>query len=125
MIEEATMRGRPSLGTVVARAGGVLRAPAAAPPLEKVALGTNCVAQAEHGGFYQAGADGTYRRYGLDVTGLQGGPNTNNRMLLPVGRIDAFMSANTLQSFDAIENNIPTVAVAALFQKDPQVLMAH
>jgi NitT/TauT family transport system substrate-binding protein len=125
MIEEATMRRRLLLGAVLAVAGGLLTAPVVAQPLEKVAFGTNWVAQAEHGGFYQAVADGTYRRYGLDVTVLQGGPNTNNRMLLPVGRIDAFMSANTLQSFDAIENNIPTVAVAALFQKDPQVLMAH
>lgn len=123
------MRRRQLLGAVLAIAGGLLTAPLGAhlvaQPLEKVAFGTNWVAQAEHGGFYQAVADGTYRRYGLDVTILQGGPNTNNRMLLPVGRIDAFMSANTLQSFDAIENNIPTVAVAAMFQKDPQVLMAH
>jgi NitT/TauT family transport system substrate-binding protein len=42
-----------------------------------------------------------------------------------VGRIDGFMSANTLQSFDAVENNIPTLAVATMFQKEPQVLMAH
>src|SRR5215475_1452668 len=125
MIEEATMRRRLLLGAVFALAGGLLSAPAVAQPLEKVAFGTNWVAQAEHGGFYQAVADGTYRRYGLDVTILQGGPNTNSRMLLPVGRIDFFMSANTLQSFDAVENNIPTVAVAAMFQKDPQVLIAH
>src|SRR5215475_15150204 len=98
---------------------------AQAQQLDKVRFGTNWVAEAEHGGFYQAVADGTYRRYGLDVAILQGGPNINNRMLLPVGRIDAFMSANTLQSFDALENNIPTVAVAAMFQKDPQVLIAH
>jgi NitT/TauT family transport system substrate-binding protein len=49
----------------------------------------------------------------------------NNRLLLPVGRIDMFMSANTLQSFDAVENNVPTLAVAAMFQKEPQVLIAH
>ena len=35
------------------------------------------------------------------------------------------MSANTLQSFDAVANNIPIVTVAASFQKDPQVLIAH
>jgi NitT/TauT family transport system substrate-binding protein len=83
------------------------------------------VAQAEHGGFYQALADGTYRRHGLDVTIVPGGPNVNNRILLPVGRIDFFMSANSLQSFDAVEQNVPTIAVAASFQKDPQVLLAH
>ena len=83
------------------------------------------MAEAEHGGFYQAVADGTYTKYGLDVTIVPGGPNVNNRILLPVGKLDFFMSANTLQSFDAVAKNIPTVAVAASFQKDPQVLIAH
>ena len=92
---------------------------------DKVTFGTNWVAQAEHGGFYQALADGTYKKYGLDVTILPGGPNINNRILLPVGKIDFFMSANSLQSFDAVENKIPTLAVAAIFQKEPQVLLAH
>jgi NitT/TauT family transport system substrate-binding protein len=100
-------------------------APAQAQQLDKVRFGTNWVAEAEHGGFYQALADGTYRKYGLDVTIVPGGPNVNNRILLPVGKLDFFMSANTLQSFDAVANNIPTVAVAASFQKDPQVFVAH
>ncbi|HET7383781.1 MAG TPA: ABC transporter substrate-binding protein, partial [Pseudolabrys sp.] len=93
--------------------------------LDKVRFGTNWVAEAEHGGFYQAVADGTYKKYGLDVTIVPGGPNVNNRILLPVGKLDFFMSANSLQSFDAIEQNIPTIAVAASFQKDPQVFVAH
>jgi len=93
--------------------------------LDKVSFGTNWVAEAEHGGFYQALADGTYRQYGLDVTIVPGGPQVNNRILLPVGKIDFFMSANTLQSFDAVEQNVPTLVVAAMFQKDPQVLIAH
>jgi NitT/TauT family transport system substrate-binding protein len=99
--------------------------PAFAQPLDKVRFGTNWVAEAEHGGFYQALADGTYRKYGLDVTIVPGGPNVNNRILLPVGKLDFFMSANSLQSFDAVAHDIPTVAVAASFQKDPQVLLAH
>jgi NitT/TauT family transport system substrate-binding protein len=98
---------------------------ASAQTLEKVSFATNWVAEAEHGGFYQALADGTYRKYGLDVTIVPGGPQVNNRLLLPVGRIDFYMSANTLQSFDAVEQNVPTVAVASMFQKDPQVLIAH
>src|SRR5512135_1884562 len=93
--------------------------------LDKVRFGTNWVAEAEHGGFYQALADGTYRKYGLDVTIVPGGPSVNNRILLPVGKIDFFLSANTLQAFDAVEQNVPTVEVAAMFQKDPQVLIAH
>ena len=107
-------------------AASLFYAPAAAQQkLDKVSFGTNWVAEAEHGGHYQALVDGTYRRYGLDVTIVPGGPNVNNRLLLPVGKLDFFMSANTLQSFDAVARNIPTLAVAAMFQKDPQVLIAH
>ena len=100
-------------------------APAPGQGLDKVSFGTNWVAEAEHGGFYQAVADGTYKQYGLDVTIVPGGPNINNRMLLVAGKIDFFMSANTLQSFDAAANNVPVVAVAAIFQKDPQVFVTH
>jgi NitT/TauT family transport system substrate-binding protein len=100
-------------------------ASASAQALDKVSFGTNWLAEAEHGGFYQALADGTYRHYGLDVTIVPGGPNVNNRILLPVGTLDFYMSANSLQSFDAVAQNIPTLAVAAIFQKDPQVLLAH
>jgi NitT/TauT family transport system substrate-binding protein len=103
----------------------VAATPAGAQTLDKVTFGTNWVAEAEHGGFYQALADGTYRKYGLDVTIVPGGPNVNNRILLPAGKLDFFMSANSLQAFDAAEQNIPTVSVAAIFQKDPQVLLAH
>jgi len=104
---------------------GVLAASAHAQALDKVSFGTNWLAEAEHGGHYQALVDGTYRKYGLDVTIVPGGPQVNNRILLPVGKLDFFMAANTLQNFDAVEQNIPTFAVAAMFQKEPQVLMAH
>jgi NitT/TauT family transport system substrate-binding protein len=117
-----------SMTLVVAQASAQQPGKGGAPQpqkLDKVSFGTNWVAQAEHGGFYQALADGTYQQYGLDVTIVPGGPQVNNRILLPVGKIDFFMSANTLQSFDAVEQNVPTVVVAAMFQKDPQVLIAH
>ena len=55
---------------------------------DAVRFATNWQAQAAHGGFYQAIADGTYQRYGLKVTLIQGGPQVNNRPLLPAGRID-------------------------------------
>ena len=97
---------------------------AQAQPLERVVFGTNWVAEAEHGGFYQALADGTYKKYGLEVIIVPGGPNVNNRTQLLAGKLDFFMSANSLQSFDAVANNIPTVVVAAAFQKDPQVFVA-
>jgi NitT/TauT family transport system substrate-binding protein len=100
-------------------------APARAETLDKVTFGTNWVAEAEHGGFFQAVADGTYKKYGLDVTIVPGGPNENNRMLLIAGKIDFFMAANTLMSFDAVANNVPVVTIAAVFQKDPQVILTQ
>ena len=92
---------------------------------DKVTFATNWKAQAAHGGFYQALADGTYRRMGLEVTIQPGGPQVNNRPLLPAGRIDFLMTGNLLHSFDNVKNGVPTVVVAAMFQKDPQALMAH
>ncbi len=94
-------------------------------PPDKISFGTNWVAEAEHGGFFQALADGTYKKYGLDVTIVPGGPNDNNRMLLIAGKLDFFMAANTLMSFDAVANKVPVVTVAAIFQKDPQVFLTH
>ncbi|MCC5978965.1 MAG: ABC transporter substrate-binding protein [Salinarimonas sp.] len=98
---------------------------AAAQDLESVRFGTNWVAQAEHGGYYQAVVDGTYAECGLDVEIVPGGPQANNRMLLPVGRIDFYMGGNLIQAFSAIQEDIPTLVVAASFQKDPQILMSH
>lgn len=97
----------------------------AAQAQDKVTFATNWKAQAAHGGFYQAVADGTYKKYGLDVTIQPGGPQVNNRPLLPAGRIDFLMTGNLLHSFDNVKNKVPTVVVAAMFQKDPQAFMAH
>jgi NitT/TauT family transport system substrate-binding protein len=92
---------------------------------DKVIFATNWKAQAAHGGFYQAVADGTYKRYGLDVEIRPGGPQVNNRPLLPAGKIDFLMTGNLLHSFDNVKNSVPVVVVAAMFQKDPQALFAH
>ncbi len=92
---------------------------------DKVTFGTNWLAEAEHGGYYQAVVDGTYAKYGLDVTILPGGPQANNRMLLVTGRIDFYMGGNMIQAFEAVEQNVPTLVVAADFQKDPQIFMSH
>jgi NitT/TauT family transport system substrate-binding protein len=97
----------------------------AAQAQQAVTFATNWKAQAAHGGFYQAVADGTYKKYGLDVTIRQGGPQVNNRPLLPAKRIDFLMTGNLLHSFDNVKNGVPVVVVAAIFQKDPQALMAH
>ena len=92
---------------------------------DKVTFGTNWLAQGGHGGFYQALADGTYAKYGLEVTIEQGGPQVNNRPMLAAGKLDFLMAGNLLLSFDNVRNGIPTVVVASYFEKDPQVMLAH
>ncbi len=93
--------------------------------LDKISFATNWRAQAEHGGFYQALVDGTYARYGLDVTIAQGGPQLNARLLLAAGRVDFAMGANTIQMFESVQQNVPVVTVASLFQIDPVIFMSH
>ena len=99
-------------------------APAMAQDLVKLSYGTNWLAEAEHGGFYQAVADGTYKKYGLDVTIVQGGPQAPNEALLISGKLDLYMGGQ-FSMFDNIKQGIPVVNVAAMFQKDPQILMSH
>ncbi|MCX7646729.1 MAG: ABC transporter substrate-binding protein [Rhodobacteraceae bacterium] len=91
---------------------------------EAVTFGTNWVAQAEHGGYYQAMVDGTYAACGLDVTIVPGGPQVNNRAQLLAGKIDFYMGG-PMGVMSAVQEGIPMVAVAADFQKDPQILMTH
>ena len=93
--------------------------------LDKVTFGTNWLADPEAGGYYQAAVDGTYAKYGLDVTVLQGGPQSNGGMLLLAGKIEFFMGGDMIGDFLSVEQNIPTIAVAADFQKDPQIFMSH
>ena len=99
--------------------------PAVAQDLTPVTFGANWVAQAEHGGFYQAQEEGHYAECGLDVTILPGGPQVNNRAQLLAGKIDFFMGGDLLYLFNAAEQGIPFVAVAAIMQKHPQVIVAH
>ncbi len=108
-------------GALALLAGGT----AGAAANEKVVFGTNWLAQAEHGGFYQAMLDGTYSACGLDVSIMQGGPQVSGRPLLLAGKIDFYMGGNMLQAFDAVQQDIPLRVVAATFQKDPQVMMSH
>lgn len=92
--------------------------------LEKITFSTDWLAEAEHGGFYQAVAEGTYRKYGLDVTLKAGGPQVNGLQLLAAGQLDIVM-ADALQVMAAVEQNVPLTAIAATFQKNPTVIIAH
>lgn len=98
--------------------------PVATDELQSISFGTNWYAQAEHGGFYQAVAAGIYQEHGLDVTIKMGGPQVNGTQLLMGKAVDFFMGY-TSDAIKAIEEGIPKVTVAAMFQKDPQILIAH
>jgi len=92
---------------------------------DKVTFGTNWKAQAEHGGFYQAVATGLYRKAGLDVTIRMGGPQVNHPQLLAAGVIDFNIGSSSFGALNYVQGAIPMVTVAAIFQKDPQVLISH
>src|SRR5947207_10498095 len=103
-------------------AGVALLRPAAA---ETVNFGTDWKAEAEHGGFYQAIATGIYQRHGLEVNLRPGGPQVNHAQLLAAGVLDFNIASNSFVPLNFARENIPMVAVAAIFQKDPSVLIAH
>ena len=102
---------------------GLLASPAHAQ--DQVTFGTNWKAQAEHGGFYQAVATGIYEKHGLEVEIRPGGPQVNHSQLLAAGKIDFNMGGNMFGAFNYVQNEVPMVVVAAIFQKDPQILMVH
>jgi NitT/TauT family transport system substrate-binding protein len=104
---------------------GLVAVSGSAHALDKVTFATNWLADPEAGGYYQALVDGTYAKYGLDVTILPGGPQSNGGLLLLSGKIEFFMGGDMLGDFWAVEANLPTIVVAADFQKDPQVFMSH
>src|SRR5882757_4782028 len=91
---------------------------------DKLSFSTDWLAEAEHGGFYQAVAEGTYKKYGLDVELKSGGPQVNGLQLLAAGQLDIVM-ADALQVMAAVEQQVPVTAIAATFQKNPAVIIAH
>jgi NitT/TauT family transport system substrate-binding protein len=109
----------------LAAASGLAVAALPAHALDKVTFGTDWKAEAEHGGFYQAIAAGIYRKHGLEVSLRQGGPQVNQAQLLAAGRLDFNIASNSFIPLNYEKQKIPMVAVAALFQKDPAVLIAH
>ena len=114
----------PVLARLAAVIALVCAAPAFAQDLAKMVFLTNWYAQAEHGGFYQAVAEGTYRKQGLDVEVKMGGPQVNVVQLLVGGQADLVMGYD-LQTIKLIEQGLPVVTVGATFQKDPAALIAH
>ncbi len=91
---------------------------------DKIVFGSNWYAQSEHGGFYQALAEGTYKRHGLDVEIRMGGPQVNVAQLLLAGQYDLAMG-DDLQTYKAVEQGLPLVTLATTFQQSPTVLVSH
>ena len=91
---------------------------------DKIVFVTNWYAQAEHGGFYQAVAEGIYQRHGLEVTIKMGGPQVNVYQLLLAGQAD-FAMGYDIATLNAVEQGLPLVTVAATFQADPAAMIAH
>ena len=111
---------------VVLSACSPAKAPApAANGLTPIKFATDWHAQAEHGGFYEALANGEYKKRGLDVTIVAGGPAVNVPQLLATGAIDLGMGSNSFIALNLANENVPVKAVMATMQSDPQVLIAH
>jgi len=95
------------------------------PARTRIVFVTDWKAQAEHGGFYQALATGLYAAHGLDVSIMQGGPAVNVPQLLAGGAADFGMGSNAFVALNLAREGTGIKAVMAVFQKDPQVLIAH
>jgi len=90
---------------------------------DAVSFGLDWVAEAEYGGYYQALATGLYAKHGLRVTIRQGGPQVNQMQLMMAGRLDFNLGGG--RAIEFVQQNLPFLAIAAMFQKDPSVLIAH
>ncbi|ATQ43817.1 ABC transporter substrate-binding protein [Caulobacter mirabilis] len=93
--------------------------------LTEIRFATDWRAQGEQGGFYQALATGEYEKRGLKVTIIQGGPGVNVPQLVSSGAVQMGMGSNSFITLNLAREKAPVKAVAAFFQKDPQVLIAH
>ena len=100
-------------------------APAAAAPLTRIRFVTDWKAQAEHGGFYEALAEGLYKKAGLDVVIIEGGPAVNVPQMLAGGAADLGIGSDCFIALNLVKQHAPIKAVMAVFQKNPQVLITH
>ena len=104
-------------------AAAMLACPAAA--ATHVTFVTDWKAQAEHGGFYEAVAEGLYAKAGLDVAIMEGGPSVNVPQILAGDAADFGVGSNGFIPLNMVREGVKVKAVMAIFQKDPQVLITH
>jgi NitT/TauT family transport system substrate-binding protein len=120
---------RAAIGFVAGGAAVTLASPplltrVTAQGLDKLSYQTNWRAQAEHGGFYYAVANGIYKKHGIEADIRMGGPQQNPSQLLLGGRVDMIMS-NSFEAINYVRESLPFMCIASIFQKDPQVIISH
>src|SRR5438105_6154772 len=93
--------------------------------LTRIVFVTDWKAQAEHGGFYEALAEGLYAKHGLSVVIREGGATVNVGQLLAGKAADFGIASNNFIPMNMRQAGGAFKAVMAVFQKDPQVLITH
>lgn len=82
-------------------------------------------ARADHGGFYQAIANGYYANRNLNVQIIQGNSAEDVSRHLASGSAELGLAQDSFAALRLVAEDAPVKAVAAFFQKDPRVLIAH
>jgi len=91
---------------------------------DKVVLQLGWAAEPEFGGFFEALQTGLYGNHGIDLDLRLGNPQSNTTQLLLAGRAD-FIVAPSSDALNAAREGLPVVVVAAIFQRDPRVIISH
>ncbi|MEQ8448152.1 MAG: ABC transporter substrate-binding protein [Nitratireductor sp.] len=115
------------IGAVFCALGGMVPAVpamAAEGELEKAVLYIGWRAEAEFGGFFHALATGLYEKHGLDVEIQLGNPQSSPAPQLIAGKVN-FTVGSSGTALNAAREGAPITAVAAVFQKDPRIMVGH
>ena len=91
---------------------------------QKVTLALNWLPEAEHGGFYAALLNGDYKKEGLDVEILPGGPDSPVIQRVATGRVD-FGISNADRILLGRAQQAPVVGVFAPLQHSPRCIVVH
>src|SRR6185312_14286666 len=90
------------------------QAASAPAPLTKIRFVTDWKAQAEHGGFYEALALGLYKKAGLDVQIIEGGPTVNVPQMLAGGAADFGIGSDAFIAMNLVKQRAGIKAVMAI-----------
>lgn len=89
-------------------------------------LALNWKPEPQFGGFYAAEVNGHFKNEGLKVKILEGGSGTPTVQMLASGKVDfAIVSAEEILISNERNTKNPVVAVFAVYQTNPQMIMCH